>query len=116
MGKKVSALFILDKMATMENEVYAFPLSDNFKYARTGKGGWGELHIAVPNHIITNLDKYVGSLYLANRDQYLMCENELQNSDDEICPECNGTGEVSGDYFSEDGMTVCLRCNGKGVL
>ena len=35
---------------------------------------------------------------------------------DEICPNCNGAGEVAGDYFSVDGMSTCRRCGGKGVL
>lgn len=34
----------------------------------------------------------------------------------EFCPDCDGTGEVAGDYWSDDGMTPCLRCNGKGVI
>ena len=36
--------------------------------------------------------------------------------EDDTCPDCNGSGEVAGDYFSDDGMTTCNRCNGKGVL
>ena len=44
-------------------------------------------------------------------------EGYIESDDTEYeCPHCNGTGEVAGDYWSEDGMTSCLRCNGKGVL
>ena len=31
-----------------------------------------------------------------------------------ICAECGGSGEVAGDYFSDDGMSTCARCNGVG--
>jgi hypothetical protein len=34
----------------------------------------------------------------------------------DICPNCYGAGECAGDYFSEDGMTTCNRCNGTGIL
>ena len=30
------------------------------------------------------------------------------------CPECYGTGELAGDYFSEDEMGTCPRCGGSG--
>lgn len=36
--------------------------------------------------------------------------------EDDTCPDCNGSGEVAGDYFSDDGMSTCNRCSGKGVL
>lgn len=113
MSKKVSALLVLHAMAEQNDDVLAFPLNTNFKYARTGKDGWGEITIAVTNHIIANMDSYVGSLYLANRNQYTTREQTLQDND--ICPECDGSGEVSGDYFSDDGMSVCPRCGGNGI-
>jgi hypothetical protein len=45
----ISDLTALNKMAEDDKEVYCFPLSDNIKYARTRKNGWGEKTIAVPN-------------------------------------------------------------------
>ena len=116
MNDKPSSLLVLDEMRTKNMDVLAFPLSTNFKYARTGKGGWGEITIAVSNHVIANIDAYVGSLFLANQEQYTDCEKALQLLDDagEVCPDCNGAGEVSGDYFSDDGMVTCPRCGGKG--
>jgi len=36
--------------------------------------------------------------------------------EDNTCPECGGVGEVSGAYFSDDGITTCDRCNGKGTV
>ena len=37
-------------------------------------------------------------------------------SDNDRCPDCDGSGQVSGDYFSEDGTIFCQRCNGKGLI
>lgn len=34
----------------------------------------------------------------------------------ETCPDCEGSGEVTGNYFSEDGLSACDRCGGKGTL
>lgn len=34
----------------------------------------------------------------------------------ELCPECLGAGEVAGDYFTDDGMTTCQTCGGKGEI
>ena len=35
---------------------------------------------------------------------------------DDTCPDCSGSGQVAGAYFSEDGITTCDRCNGKGTI
>ncbi|MHB8961993.1 MAG: hypothetical protein ACYC5K_02450 [Saccharofermentanales bacterium] len=39
-----------------------------------------------------------------------------KSSQDDTCPDCDGSGEVSGDYFADDGMTNCQRCGGTGVI
>ena len=31
-----------------------------------------------------------------------------------VCPTCDGSGEVAGNYFAEDGMETCPDCGGKG--
>ncbi len=36
--------------------------------------------------------------------------------EDDTCPDCDGSGELAGDYFSDDGMITCGRCNGRGIL
>ncbi len=78
MAKKVSALLALQDMADKNKDVLSLPIDTNFKYARTGKDGWGEIHVAIPNHVIANIDKYVGALYLANKDQYAETEKDLE--------------------------------------
>jgi hypothetical protein len=35
---------------------------------------------------------------------------------DDTCPNCDGAGELAGDYFAEDGIITCGRCNGKGTI
>lgn len=32
----------------------------------------------------------------------------------DTCHECDGSGEVAGDYFSDDGLRPCLSCGGSG--
>lgn len=41
---------------------------------------------------------------------------KVHPSDAEPCPDCAGSGEVGGNYGSEDGMVTCERCNGKGTI
>lgn len=36
--------------------------------------------------------------------------------DNDECPDCGGSGEVAGDYYSDDGMMTCERCKGKGTI
>jgi hypothetical protein len=35
---------------------------------------------------------------------------------DDTCPNCDGAGDLAGDYFAEDGIITCGRCNGKGTI
>lgn len=76
---KISAFDVLSVMADRNLDVMALPLSTNFKRANTGRDGWGEITVAVPNRVIANLDNYIGSLYLANRKQYGEVESELES-------------------------------------
>lgn len=69
---KNSDLSALDKMARDNKKIYLISISTNFKRATTGKNGWGEVVLAVPNETIMSLDSYVGGLYLA--DQYEFAE------------------------------------------
>lgn len=77
---KISAFAVLSEMADRNlSGVMAFPLNTNLKYAHTGRDGWGEITVAVPNHVIANINKYVGSLYFADRGQYGEIESELES-------------------------------------
>ena len=81
MTKTINALLVLDKLAELNKDVYAFPLSTNLKSAKMGKDNWGEITVAVPNQLIYNINNYVGSLYLANAKEYEdMCVKEYEDS------------------------------------
>lgn len=49
--------------------------------------------------------------------RFLSCEPLLGPIDLGLldCPTCGGSGEVSGNYFAEDGMETCRECGGKGT-
>ena len=83
MREKVSALDVLARLADldMKDAVFAFPLDTNIKYARTGKDGWGEITIAVSNHVVANIEKFAGSLYIADKEAYKQIEEELKGGE-----------------------------------
>jgi hypothetical protein len=35
--------------------------------------------------------------------------------EDDTCPEYEGSGQVAGAYFADDGIATCDRCKGKGT-
>lgn len=41
-----------------------------------------------------------------------------EESEDAVvdCPDCDGAGEVYGNYFAEDGLETCERCDGIGSV
>jgi len=41
---------------------------------------------------------------------------EEEHSETIVCPDCDGSGELAGDYFADDGMATCDRCGGKGEI
>lgn len=70
----MGTLGIFEKMSNDNNkDLKVSPLS-NVKRACGGKNGWGEITIAMPNEIITNLlinpDYYVGGLIIASRSEF----------------------------------------------
>ena len=38
------------------------------------------------------------------------------SDEDDTCPECEGSGQVAGSYFADDGIATCDRCNGNGTI
>ena len=41
-------------------------------------------------------------------------EPMLAVPESDVCTTCDGSGEVSGNHFAEDGMETCPDCGGKG--
>ena len=63
-----------EKMSKDNNqELKVSPLS-NVKRACSGKNGWGEMTVAMPNDVITNFlinpDYYIGGLVICKRDEF----------------------------------------------
>jgi hypothetical protein len=40
----------------------------------------------------------------------------MKNFDSEVCPQCEGSGEVADDPFFDDVMVTCPTCGGRGEL
>ena len=45
------------------------------------------------------------------------CDRQVEEKQEEVqCQTCEGSGELAGDYFAEDGIAPCPDCGGKGFL
>jgi hypothetical protein len=97
MSDTISDLIALDNMATDNKSILSFPISSNFKRGNTGKNGWGEIIIAIPNDVIINLTKYIGALYLADQNEF----EKYKNAEPE--PETTTIKQ-------EDCFLVCQKC------
>ena len=70
----MGTLGIMEKMSLDNNkELKLSPLS-NIKRAQSGKDGWGEVTIAIPNEIVIGLledpEKYIGGLIICNKAEF----------------------------------------------
>lgn len=71
---KIDTLEVMSRMSKKNNkELKLAPLS-NIKSMQSGKDGWGEVRIAIPNELIAeysiNPDMYLGGLLLCKRSEY----------------------------------------------
>lgn len=47
--------------------------------------------------------------------QYAVVDGLVENYlESDTCTTCDGSGEVAGNYFAEDGMDTCPGCGGRG--
>lgn len=73
---------VMSEMSKSRKDIRMFPLKDNFKGAKTGKNGFGELTIAVNNSTIFEIfsgKKFVGGLYLMDEKQFFDIKQPLNN-------------------------------------
>lgn len=78
-------LEVLSRMSKNGNKALKLSPLSNIKSARSGKEGWGEVTIALPNELISKLtikpDYYIGGLILCERSEFKK-EKELMESED----------------------------------
>lgn len=107
---------VLKIMSERNMKIKSFPLS-NMTYITTGKEV-GRITLMIDNETAADImagKPVVFALIVADADEFKRIDREGSDTqDDEICPECDGSGEVAGDYFADDGMTTCSRCGGRG--
>jgi hypothetical protein len=72
----MSDFAIMQKMCD-ENKDIRMVNSKNVKRTQTGKDGWGEVVIAIPNEVIFDMNNYIFGLYIINKDQF----NKMKNAD-----------------------------------
>lgn len=79
------------------------------------------------NHWITNCPHFVEGDKTAENRMDVDCETCVRKLQDaavdglvenyleaDVCTTCDGSGEVAGNYFAEDGMETCPSCGGRG--
>jgi hypothetical protein len=72
--KSIGTLGIMSRMSDDNNqELKCVPLQ-NMKSAHSGKDGWGEITLAIPNEVVQHLlidpDYYVGGLLFVSREEF----------------------------------------------
>jgi hypothetical protein len=80
---KVNNLDVLAKMSKDNNKELKFaPINTNLKRAQSGKDGWGEVTIAMPNDIICDLlvnpEYYVGGFLIAKREEFNKYKKQME--------------------------------------
>ena len=71
---KVGTLGIFERMSQKNNKALKVAPLSNVASGRSGKNGWGEISVAVPNEIIVNFlskeEYYVGGLIICERAEF----------------------------------------------
>lgn len=81
----IGTLGIMERMSQKNNkDLKVSPLS-NIISSRTGKDGWGNVTIAIPNEIVVGLltkpDSYIGGLLICNKEEF---EKEKKVAESEV--------------------------------
>lgn len=80
----IHTLEVFGEMSKKNNQALKLSPLSNIKSACSGKDGWGEVRIALPNEIITNLlinpDFYIGGLLICDKSEFKK-EKKLMESE-----------------------------------
>lgn len=78
-------LEILGRMSKKNNQALKLSPLSNVKSARSGKDGWGDITIALPNDLIakflTDSERLIGGLLICDRSEFEK-EKKLMESED----------------------------------
>ena len=70
----IGTLGIMERMSQKNNKDLKFSPLSNIISARSGKDGWGNVAIAMPNEIVTGLltkpDSYIGGLLICSKEEF----------------------------------------------
>jgi hypothetical protein len=70
----IGTLGVMERMSQKDNKDLKFSPLSNIISAHSGKDGWGNVAIAMPNEIITGLltnpDGYIGGLLICSKEEF----------------------------------------------
>lgn len=81
----IGALGIMERMSQKGNKDLKLSPLSNIISAHSGKDGWGNVAIAMPNEIVTELltkpDSYIGGLLICSKEEF---EKEKKVAESEV--------------------------------
>lgn len=81
----IGALGIMERMSQKDNKDLKFSPLSNIISAHSGKDGWENVAIAMPNEIVTGLlakpDSYIGGLLICSKEEF---EKEKKEAESEV--------------------------------
>lgn len=70
----IGTLGVMERMSQKDNKDLKFSPLSNIISAHSGKDGWGNVAIAMPNEIVTGLltnpDGYIGGLLICSKEEF----------------------------------------------
>lgn len=82
---KIGTLGVFERMSQKNNKALKVSPLSNIRSAQSGKNGWGEIRIALPNELIANLlinpEYYIGGLIICDKSEY---EKEKSLAESEV--------------------------------
>lgn len=81
----IGTLGIMERMSQKNNKDLKISPLSNIISARSGKDGWGNVTIAMPNEIVVGLltkpDSYIGGLLICSKEEF---EREKKVAESEV--------------------------------